>query len=112
MNISVVVHGDDGTVVDRLESHRGVLTVARSCTEMSEAIALCETGLADAAILAGPPVEVETHDIDAMIERGVPVLVLCDDAAQGKRLGAAGAYVAGTGCTAPELGTLVARARA
>ncbi|RAX50974.1 chromosome partitioning protein [Arthrobacter sp. AQ5-05] len=112
MNISVVLHGDDGTVVDRLESHRGVLTVARSCTEMAEVIALCETGLADAAILAGPPEEVETRDIDAMIERGVPVLVLCDDAAQGKRLGAAGAYVAGTGSTAPELGILAARARA
>ncbi|MBV1780387.1 chromosome partitioning protein [Paeniglutamicibacter sp. ABSL32-1] len=112
MNISVVVHGDDGTVVDRLESHRGVLTVARTCAEIAEVIALCETGLADAAILAGPPEEVETHDIDAMIERGVPVVVLCDDAAQGKRLAAAGAYVAATGTPAAELGILVGRARA
>lgn len=112
MNISVVVHGDDGTVVDRLESHRGVLTVARTCAEITEVIALCETGLADAAILAGPPQEIETQDIDAMIERGVPVVVLCDDAAQGRRLGAAGAYVSATSTPAAELGILVGRARA
>lgn len=112
MNISVVVHGDDGTVVDRLESHRGVLTVARSCAEIAEVIALCETGLADAAILAGVPEEVQTHDIDSMIERGVPVVVLCDDAAQAKRLAAAGAYVAAADSSAPDLGLLVTRARA
>ncbi len=111
MNISVVLHGDDGSVVDRLESHRGVLTVARSCTEIVEVIALCETGLADAVILAGAAEEAETQDIDAMIERGVPVVVLCDDAAQGRRLAAAGAYVAGTGTTAVELGILLTRAR-
>lgn len=111
MNISVVVHGDDGTLVDRIESHRGVLTVARSCAEISEVIALCETGLADTVILAGPPVEVETHDIDAMIERGVPVVVLCDDAAQGNRLAAAGAYLATTATGAADLGVLVTRAR-
>ncbi|MDO5742954.1 MAG: chromosome partitioning protein [Micrococcaceae bacterium] len=111
MNISVVLHGDDGSVVDRLESHRGVLTVARSCTEVVEVIALCETGLADAVIMAGATEETETQDIDAMVERGVPVVVLCDDAAQGRRLAAAGAYVAGTATTAAELGILLTRAR-
>lgn len=112
MNISVVLHGDDGAVVDKLESHRGVLTVARSCAEIAEVIALCETGLADAVILAGPPEQVDTQDIDSMIERGVPVVVLCDDVAQGQRLGAAGAYVSPTGTPAAELGILVTRARA
>lgn len=112
MSISVVVHGDDGAVIERLERHRGALTVARSCTEMSETIALCETGLADAVILAGDPALVETADIDAMAERGVPVVVLCDDGAQGARLGAAGAYVAAISISAEDLGILVARARA
>ena len=110
MNISVVVWADDGELVELLERQRGILTVARTCPEIVEAIALAETGLADAVILAGVPDLVETGDIDAIIERGVPVVVLCDDPAQASRLGRAGAHVAARGIDAVELGVLVERA--
>ncbi|PQZ95890.1 chromosome partitioning protein [Arthrobacter sp. MYb227] len=107
MNISVVLWADDGELIERLERQRGVLTVARTCEEIIEVIALCETGLADAAILAGAPERVETADIDAITERGVPVIVLCDDPAQSSRLNRAGAHIAETDIDAVELGALI-----
>lgn len=109
MNISVVLWADDGELIERLERQRGVLTVARTCDEMVDVVALCETGLADAVILAGAPDLVETGDIDAITERGVPVVVLCDDAAQSSRLNRAGAHIAATSIDAVALGTLVER---
>lgn len=107
MNISVVLWADDGELIERLERQRGVLTVARTCLEITELVALCETGLADAAILAGVPDLVETADIDAITERGVPVVVLCDDAVQANRLNRAGAHIAPTAIDAVDLGTLI-----
>ncbi|MFJ6418235.1 CpaE family protein [Paeniglutamicibacter sp. NPDC091659] len=110
MNISVVIWADDGELVERLERQRGILTVARTCIDMVEIIALSETGLADAVILAGVPDLVETRDIDAITERGVPVVVLCDDPAQASRLNRAGAHVAAAGIDAVELGVLIQHA--
>lgn len=107
MNISVVLWADDGELIERLERQRGILTVARSSQDMVEIIALCETGLADAVILAGAPDLVETSDIDEITERGVPVVVLCDDAAQANRLNRAGAHIAATAIHAVDLGALL-----
>lgn len=107
MNISVVLWADDGELIERLERQHGILTVARICQDISEVIALSETGLADAVILAGSPEQVETADIDAITDRAVPVIVLSDDPAQSSRLNRAGAYIAATTIDAVELGTLI-----
>ena len=113
MNISVVVHGDDGTVVDRLESHRGVLTVARSCAEIAEVIALCETGLADAAILAGAAGGSRNprHRCDDRTRCAGGGALRRRGPGQRGWLRPAPTWLP-TGSTAPDLGILVTRARA
>ena len=51
----MVVWGENGALVEGLERLRGAVTVVRRCAELTEVVALAETGLADAALLAGDP---------------------------------------------------------
>ncbi|MBG6085616.1 AAA family ATPase [Zhihengliuella flava] len=91
MSASVVVWADTIGMSDGIEALRSSVTIARQCDDLLETIALVESGLADAAVLAGPSPDVDAHVIDGLRERGAAVLVLVDDAAERRRLEELGA---------------------
>lgn len=107
MTVSVVVWGQGQGIADRLERLRGSVTVVRNCTELIEVIALAETGLADAALLAGESEGIDATVIDALRLQAVPAVVLTDDAAEGARLAAIGAHIESPGASEQALSDLL-----
>ncbi|GAA3696588.1 P-loop NTPase [Zhihengliuella alba] len=91
MSVSVVVWGDSFGVCDGIEALRGEVTVARQCGELAETLALVESGLADAALLAGPASDVDAAVVDGLRERGAAVVALVDDPGERSRLSGYGA---------------------
>lgn len=86
MNVSLVVWGDTLGVSDGIEGIRGPVTVARQCEDIYETVALVESGLADAVLLAGPSPDIDAHVADALRERGAVVVALADDPGERARL--------------------------
>ncbi|WP_189348490.1 AAA family ATPase [Zhihengliuella salsuginis] len=60
--------------------------MARQCEDILETIALVESGLADAVLLAGASPDIDAHVVDALRERGAVVVALVDDPGEQARL--------------------------
>ncbi|WP_417218915.1 AAA family ATPase [Arthrobacter sp.] len=86
MSVAVVVFGRVGDLPDRLERLRGPVTIVRHCDELTEVIALAETGLADAALLLGPADEIDAAFADELAFHGVPAVAITDDPEVAERL--------------------------
>ena len=97
VSVAVVVWGENGALVEGLERLRGAVTVVRRCAELTEVVALAETGLADAALLAGDPGLIDAPVLDALAGRGIQAVVLTGDPGEAARLGALGAAVESPG---------------
>ncbi|MGG5752482.1 AAA family ATPase [Zafaria sp. Z1313] len=92
MTVSVALWADELGLGDRIEALRGRVTVVRRTDELAEIAALAESGLADAALLAGPASEVEAPLVDALTGLGATVVVLVDDDGERARLAGLGAH--------------------
>lgn len=90
MSIAVVVWGRAGDLADRLERLRATVTIVRHCEELSEVLALAESGLADAALLLGPPMDIDAGFADELSFHGVPAVVITDEPADAERLSTLG----------------------
>jgi len=107
VTVAVVVWGDPGGVTDSLERLRGTVTVVRQCGELTEVVALAESGLADAALLAGDSAEVDGATLDALSRLGVPALVLAGERTESDRLSALGASVESPASSAQSISDLL-----
>jgi len=107
VNVAVVVWGENGALVEGLERLRGAVTVVRRCAELTEVVALAETGLADAALLAGDPGLIDAPILDALAARGIQAVVLTADPGEAARLGGLGAAVEPPGTDAQALSDLL-----
>ncbi|MGJ9402330.1 AAA family ATPase [Arthrobacter sp. KK5.5] len=107
MTVSAVVWADTAGVTDALERLRGAVTVVRRCDELTEIVALAESGLADAALLAGDPLDVDAATLDSLARLGVPALVLTDDGAATERLAGLGASVESPSAPAQSISDLL-----
>ncbi|GAA3683329.1 P-loop NTPase [Arthrobacter ginkgonis] len=107
MSVAVVVWGENGALVEGLERLRGAVTVVRRCAELTEVVALAETGLADAALLAGDPGLIDAPVLDALAGRGILAVVLTNDPGEAARLGGLGAAVESPGTDAQALSDLL-----
>jgi len=78
MSISVVVLGDQESIVRQIESYQGELIVTRVCSEIAEAVAACLTAVADVLLIADarqvPPME----QVDELMGQGTAVVYLLD----------------------------------
>ncbi|MBM6621011.1 chromosome partitioning protein [Micrococcaceae bacterium RIT802] len=86
MSIAVVVCGRVGDLADRLERLRGPVTIVRHCDELTEVIALAESGLADAALLLGPTADIDAAFADELAFHGVPAVAITDEPEDAERL--------------------------
>ncbi|MFB0833391.1 AAA family ATPase [Arthrobacter halodurans] len=107
MSVSVVVWDDRHGLTDRLERLRGTVTVVRRCDELTEVVALAETGLAHAALLAGDTAVIDAASLDALHRLGVPALVLTDDLDERRRLSSLGAGLESTSAGAQSIADLL-----
>lgn len=78
MSISVIVLGDQESIVRQIEGYQGELIVTRVCSDIAEAIAACLTAIADVLLVADaeqvPPME----QIDELIAQGTAVVYMLD----------------------------------
>lgn len=87
MNIPVVTVGhsrDD--LVGGLERLHGPVSVVRRCSELTELLAACQSGLARAAVVADGSEELTASMVDRLSAVGVAVVALTDSAAEMARL--------------------------
>jgi len=81
VSIPVITLGPAASAyVPGLEQLRGPVTVVRRCTELAELLAVCQTGLARAAIIAPSGVDLTASLVDRLRFAGVVVIALADGA--------------------------------
>ncbi|MHA7281675.1 AAA family ATPase [Arthrobacter sp. TMS2-4] len=79
MSIPVVTLGAEANAhVPGLEQLRGPVTVVRRCTDLTELVALCQSGLARAVIIAPGAADLTTSLVDRLRFTGAVVVALCD----------------------------------
>ncbi|MFK0082503.1 CpaE family protein [Glutamicibacter sp. NPDC090743] len=78
MSISVVVLGDQEKIVRQIEGYRGELMVTRVCSGIAEAIAACDTGMADVLIVADAQLVPPMEQLDALLMRQTAVVLFFD----------------------------------
>ena len=66
MNIPVILYGDDGSLLNRIESQRGRVSVARTVQDFSEAVGMAHTGIARVLLCAHVPAEMSVSTVDAL----------------------------------------------
>jgi MinD-like ATPase involved in chromosome partitioning or flagellar assembly len=87
MSIPVVTFGPDQQfVVGGLERLHGPVTVVRRCTELTELLAACESGLARAAVISADASELSASLMERLDAVGVSVVVLTDSTIEIARL--------------------------
>ncbi|WP_159609550.1 P-loop NTPase [Glutamicibacter sp. JC586] len=78
MSISVVVLGDQESIVRQIEGYQGELIVTRVCADMAEAVAACSDGAADVLLVADfqlvPPME----QVDDLLAHRTAIVCLID----------------------------------
>ncbi|GGC87498.1 hypothetical protein GCM10011512_13050 [Tersicoccus solisilvae] len=94
MSVPLAILGDaPADHVAGLERLRGPVTVVRRCADLAELLAVCESGLAEVAVIAGPEDDLPGHLLDRLIAGGVPVLVLSADRERADRWAALGVVI-------------------
>ncbi len=107
-----VVTSGSGTaeLVQGLERLQGPVTVIRRCSELSELIAACQSGMARAAIVDDDSGELTASLADRVKAAGVALVVLADDPDARTRLDQLGVAHASPGLESAALAALVADA--
>ncbi|MDJ0321489.1 P-loop NTPase [Pseudarthrobacter sp. PS3-L1] len=96
MNIPVVTLGQPrGDLVGGLERLHGPITVVRRCSELTELIAACQSGLARAAVIADGTNDLTASLAERLFASGAAVVALTDDGAEAERLESFGVVVVG-----------------
>ncbi|MFC8038655.1 CpaE family protein [Paenarthrobacter sp. NPDC057355] len=111
MNIPVVtVCAADETVVDGLERLHGPVTVVRRCSELTELLAACQSGLALAAVIGDGSEELTTTLVDRLGAVGVTVVALTENPEEARRLRSIGVVVASADIEPLELAAEISQA--
>lgn len=112
MSTIPVVTSGSGTaeLVQGLERLQGPVTVIRRCSELSELIAACQSGMARAAIVDDDAGELTASLADRVAAAGVALVVLADDPAARNRLDQLGVRHASRNLESTALAELVAGA--
>ncbi|MBT2596782.1 chromosome partitioning protein [Arthrobacter sp. ISL-72] len=98
MSIPVVTVGQSREdLVGGLERLHGPVTVVRRCSELTELLAACQSGLARAAVVAEGSDELTASLVDRLTAVGVVIVALTDSAAETARLTAIGVTTAPAG---------------
>jgi len=98
MSIPVVTVGQSREdLVGGLERLHGPVTVVRRCSELTELLAACQSGLARAAVVAEGSDELTASLVDRLTAVGVVIVALTDSATESARLTAIGVTVAPAG---------------
>jgi Mrp family chromosome partitioning ATPase len=98
MSIPVVTVGQSREdLVGGLERLHGPVTVVRRCSELTELLAACQSGLARAAVVAEGSDELTASLVDRLTAVGVVVIALTDSAEETARLTAIGVTAAPAG---------------
>ncbi|WP_314925121.1 P-loop NTPase [Rothia mucilaginosa] len=79
MNIPVILYGDDGSLLNRIESQRGRVSVARTVQDFSEAVGMAHTGIARVLLCAHVPAEMSVSTVDALAASEVLLAVIAPD---------------------------------
>lgn len=111
MSIPVVTVGqtpDD--LVGGLEKLHGPVTVVRRCTELTELLAACQSGLAQAAVVAGGSERLTASLVDRLGAVGVAVIALTDSPEEAARLRGIGVASALSGVESAALAAGIAEA--
>ncbi|MGF6833862.1 MinD-like ATPase involved in chromosome partitioning or flagellar assembly [Paenarthrobacter sp. TE4293] len=111
MSIPVVTVGPaQEAVVGGLEGLHGPVTVVRRCSELAELMAVCQSGLAMAAVVAEGCEELTTTLVDRLGAVGVSVVALTDDPSEVQRLHSIGVIAAACGVEPSTLAARIAEA--
>ncbi|KRE74062.1 AAA family ATPase [Arthrobacter sp. Soil762] len=111
MSIPVVTVGQAREdVVGGLERLHGPVTVVRRCTELTELLAACQSGLARAAVVADGCEGLTASLVDRLGAVGVAIIALTDDADEAARLRGIGVASALTGVESAALAGRIADA--
>jgi MinD-like ATPase involved in chromosome partitioning or flagellar assembly len=98
MSIPVVTVGQSREdLVGGLERLHGPVTVVRRCSELTELLAACQSGLARAAVVAEGSDELTASLVDRLAAVGVVIVALTDSASETARLMAIGVTAAPAG---------------
>ena len=98
MSIPVVTVGQSSEdLVGGLERLHGPVTVVRRCSELTELLAACQSGLARAAVVAEGSDELTASLVDRLAAVGVVIVALTDSASETARLTAIGVTAAPAG---------------
>lgn len=85
--LGIVAVGDTPSgLIAALMTRPGELRVVRHCGELAELLAACQSGLADAAVIAQPSEQLTATLADRLMAVGVCLVVLTDNAQESERL--------------------------
>lgn len=111
MSIPVITVGQSREdMVGGLERLHGPVTVVRRCTELTELLAACQSGLARAAVVAQGCEGLTASLVDRLGAVGVAIIALTDDTGEAARLRAIGVASALTGVESAALAGRIAEA--
>ncbi len=111
MSIPVVTVGEAREdVVGGLERLHGPVTVVRRCSELTELLAACQSGLARAAVVADGCEGLTASLVDRLGAVGVAIIALTDNAEEAARLRGIGVASALTGVESAALAGRIAEA--
>ncbi|MGM9472073.1 AAA family ATPase [Pseudarthrobacter sp. YS3] len=111
MSIPVVTVGQaQEDVVGGLERLHGPVTVVRRCTELTELLAACQSGLARAAVVADGCEGLTASLVDRLGAVGVAIIALTDNAEEAARLRGIGVASALAGVESAALAGRIAEA--
>lgn len=79
MNIPVILYGDDGSLLNSIESQRGRVSVARTVQDFSEAVGMAHTGIARVLLCVQVPAEMSASTVDALAASEVLLAVIAPD---------------------------------
>lgn len=79
MNIPVILYGDDGSLLTRIESQRGRVSVARTVQDFSEAVGMAHTGIARVLLCVHMPADMSASTVDALAASEVLLAVIAPD---------------------------------
>lgn len=81
MSISVVLLGEQESMVRQIESYQGELIVTRVCSEIAEAVAACLTAGAEVLLIADAQQVPLMEQVDELLSQGTAVVYLLDGSA-------------------------------
>lgn len=113
MSVTLAILGDTpADHVAGLERLRGPVTVVRRCAEPADLLAVCESGLAEVALIADAVDDLPGHLLERMTASRIPVLALTADPERAAWLSTLGVRVLPPAITTADLAAAVLAAAA